>query len=237
MPEPIKYNLSEAALADGTIDFYTLLAEPATAETETLRSKIQTLYTESQANRDHRNLSKRREYQTLLELLPAARAALLEAPKREKYDRYLAAARTGTAETDFETFINNLMGFNDEMEEKTGLLGVQEKMPTATVQTIPAPSNNSRSAPAPRPNHTPARTVSTSSSAPSGVPARNQPAPPGASVSPNAIIGGLGGLALGFVIGFLASQHQVVPSILLGIIVGAIGFVALNRQPKQPIGR
>ena len=220
MAEPIKYNLSDAALADGTIDFYALLAESPNADIETLRAKIQGLYSESQANRDHRNLSKRREYQTLLELLPAARAALLEPPKREKYDKYLAAARAGTPPTDFETFINDLMGFGDDLEEKTGLLGVQEKAPSAPVAParpvpVPSPSSNSRPAPKPAPV----------------APVRTPTAPPKAPLNISALVGGVGGIAIGLVIGLVIIK-ELVPAILLGIILGAVGFVALNRQPR-----
>lgn len=210
MAETSKYNLTTAALEDGTIDFYALLNETSAADAEVLKSRIQTLYAEAQANRDHRNLNKRREYQTLLELLPAARAALLEEPKRARYDAYLTAARAGNTEIDFETFMNDLMGFNEQMEEKTGLLGIQEKKAEPRVKVIKTPVQQ-----AAKPE-----------------PVRSN----GSGVSPAAIMGGVGGFILGAIIGFIIPSGGLVPAILLGVVLGAIGFVVLNKKPGGKIG-
>ncbi len=132
------YNLAESQLENGTIDFYTLLGEAPDVDEETLRAKIGAVYNFASANRDHRNLNKRREYQALLELLPAARTALLEEPKRARYDAYLSAARAGEADTDFETFMNDLLGNNPADADKTSLLGVQDKRATAAPTPAPA---------------------------------------------------------------------------------------------------
>lgn len=209
MAETSKYNLSNAALEDGTIDFYVLLGETSAADADVLRNRIQVLYAEAQANRDHRNLTKRREYQTLLELLPAARAALLEEPKRARYDAYLSAARTGSASTDFETFMNDLMGFNEQMEEKTGLLGVQEKKAEPRVKVIKTPAQ-------------PEKKVE---------PVQKS----GSGFSQTALIGGIGGLIVGALIGYLALQSAI-PAILIGVVLGAIGFVVLNKKPNNKVG-
>ena len=83
------------------------------------------LYSEAQANRDHRNLNKRRDYQALLEYLPQARGVLVEDDtKRQAYDEYAAEARTGAAAQPFEAFLARLSGEVPEAE-RTDVLGVQ----------------------------------------------------------------------------------------------------------------
>ena len=77
MAESLPYNL-DAAHADGFVDYYELLQMPSSSSEEELRGRIQGLYSEAQANRDHRNLNKRRDYQALLEYLPQARNVLIE---------------------------------------------------------------------------------------------------------------------------------------------------------------
>jgi hypothetical protein len=212
MPEPNKFSLKESALADGTIDFYAMLNEPEDAPADQIKAKINSLYSESQANRDHRNLTKRREYQTLLELLPGARAALLDADKRQRYDAYLAAARAGTNTPDFESFMNDLMGLNETMEERTGLLGVQDNKPTEVrARVIKAPVQGT-----------------TPKQAPVAVPSKS----PG--IPPAAIGGGVGGLIVGIVIGL--AIHKLIPGILIGVILGAILFVVLNKKPGGKVG-
>lgn len=207
----ITYHLAESQLSDGTIDFYTLLGESPSADEETLRAKIQTIYAYASANRDHRNLNKRREFQALLELLPAARIALLETPKRARYDDYLAAAREGNADTDFETFMNDLLGHTESMEDKTSLLGVQDKKepePRARVIKAPAP------------------------------PVATSTPPPATSSGLNmtALVGAVAGFAVGLLIGLLLFHLDAVPAILVGVVLGAIGFVILNKKPGGRIG-
>ena len=208
------YNLAESQLENGTIDFYTLLGEAPDADGETLRAKIGAIYNFASANRDHRNLNKRREYQALLELLPAARTALLEEPKRARYDAYLAAARAGETETDFETFMNDLLGNAPSDADKTSLLGVQEK------QNAPAPAQ-----PAARVIKAPAPPVASS------------PAPPRSSGNPMLpVFGAVGGFVLGFIVGYLLFHAAIVPAILIGAILAALGFVVLNKKPGGRIG-
>ena len=207
------YHLAESQLENGTIDFYTLLGEAPDASADTLRSKIGEIYNYASANRDHRNLNKRREFQALLELLPAARTALLEPPKRARYDDYLAAARADTAETDFETFMNNLLGTSELDADKTSLLGVQDKQKSA------------QSEPRPRVVKAPAPPV-----------AAPTPPPASASATPmTPIFGAIGGFVLGFIIGFVL-LHSALPAILIGAVLAAIGFVALNKKPGGRIG-
>jgi hypothetical protein len=206
----LSFNINDAGLEDGTIDFYTLIQEPIDADVENLRTKIAGLYNEAQANRDHRNLTKRREYQTLLELLPRARLALLEPEKRARYNAYLASAKSGSAEVDYEDFMNDLLGTGETMEEKTGLLGVQDASGAPRVRTIKAPVAKTGAAPA-----------------------RSQtPAPTTSSSTP--MIGAAVGFILGAAIGWLGFR-DVVPTVLAAIILAALGYAALNRQPRGGI--
>ncbi|PQV65407.1 hypothetical protein B1R32_101148 [Abditibacterium utsteinense] len=202
------YNLAEAGLDDGTIDFYTLLQESPDTDVETLRTKIQTLYNEAQANRDHRNLNKRREYQTLLDWLPRARAALLEPEKRARYNAYLSSVKSGTPEIGFEEFMADLLGQNESMEEKTGVLGVQDKSQAPRARVISTPVN---------------------------VPQVNRPkAPAPASSAPTRAIGGaVAGLIVGALIGYAIGG--IVPAILIAFIVAAIAFALLNSKPRGGI--
>jgi hypothetical protein len=203
------FNINDAGLEDGTLDFYTLIQEPVDADTETLKAKIQSLYNEAQANRDHRNLTKRREFQTLLELLPRARVALLEPEKRARYNAYLASAQSGTAEVEFDTFMADLLGTNETMEEKTGLLGTQDKPAQPRARVIKAPTEP----------------VAKATLVPPSTPA---PSPMRA----------VGGAIAGFIVGALFGYvvfHIVVPSILIGIILAAMCFVVLNRKPRDGV--
>ena len=218
MTEPNAFNLTDAALPDGTVDFYTLVGKPADTDAETLRLRIQALYSEATANRDNRNLKKRREYQTLLELLPPARAALLDPIKRARYDEFLAQARVGASPTDFETFINELMGFNDQMEEKTGLLATKDKNAVRA-----APIEAPRPAESPRPKARPGVPAGSEGGNAYSTAPRQANKPDGLG----GIIGLLGGFFLGVIIG-IKMFHAPVPAVLLGIIIAALGFVALN---------
>ena len=204
------YNIADAGLDDGTIDFYTLIQESPDADGETLRAKIQALYNEAQANRDHRNLTKRREFQTLLDWLPRAKSALLEPEKRARYNAYLASVQTGTAEVDFDDFMNDLLGHAETMEPKTGLLGVQDKsqQPRSRPLKTPAEPAKIRSAPMPT----------------SGAP----------KTPPIAIVGALIALIVTFVLSgtFLDST---LPRVLIGFIIAAVTFVLLNPKPRGGI--
>ncbi len=143
MAEALPYNL-DAARADGFVDYYELLQMPSSSSSEELRGRIQGLYSEAQANRDHRNLNKRRDYQSLLEYLPQARGVLVEdEAKRQSYDEYAAQARTGAAPQPFETFLAHLSGEVPD-EERTDVLGVQ----SGGARTQPKTSRSAATAPA-----------------------------------------------------------------------------------------
>lgn len=123
MAESDNANIMNAVKSNGFVDFYELLGQPTDATTTRLRGRINDLYSEAQANRDHRNMAKRREYETLLELLPQCRTALLDENKRARYDAYAAEAREGNLPRDFEAFMNDLSGKSDaDTEERASLL-------------------------------------------------------------------------------------------------------------------
>lgn len=205
------YNIADAGLDDGTIDFYTLIQESPSADIETLRAKIGALYNQAQANRDHRNLTKRREYQTLLEWLPRAKSALLEPEKRARYNAYLASVQSGTAEVDFDEFMNDLLGHAETMEPKTGLLGVQDKSVQARTRSAKAPLE-----------------------APKSVAPRSPSAP--ASKTPLAAILGAGfAFVLAFVVVSKGLHQAALPAALVAFILAAITFVLLNPKPRGGI--
>ncbi len=135
MAEPIAYNLTEALHDNGFIDFYQMLGVTPDAPADEVRQRVNALYSEAQANRDHRNLNKRRDYQTLLELLPQARTALLETDKRQRYDDFAAQERSGTA-GDFSSFIAALSGTVSD-QDRTDVLGVKDGTATPIVRPRP----------------------------------------------------------------------------------------------------
>ena len=81
-------------MADEFVDFYEILELPLDAERSDVRKRISELYIEAQKNLDHRNFSTRVHYQQLFEItLPQARYILLDAGRRDDYDRLVKASR------------------------------------------------------------------------------------------------------------------------------------------------
>jgi len=130
---------------DGFIDFYELLGVETDATTTRIRSTINTLYNEAQSNRDHRNLNRRREYQTLLQVLPHAREMLLEEKNRPRYDVFREEVGRGATSISFEDWARSL---DEEKSGKGGhssVLGVNETdrpeegthVATASVKKVP----------------------------------------------------------------------------------------------------
>lgn len=126
---------------DGFIDFYELLGVEEDATTTRIRTTINTLYNEAQANRDHRNLNRRREYQTLLQLLPQARELLLEEKKRERYDAFRSDVQSGAATLTFDDWATSLKEEEEgNRDARSAVLGIQEEndgVPRATVVKAP----------------------------------------------------------------------------------------------------
>ncbi|MBW3635549.1 MAG: hypothetical protein KY445_03660 [Armatimonadetes bacterium] len=211
MAEPTSFDLNAAGLDDGTLDFYALIQEPVDADAETLRAKISALYNEAQANRDHRNLTKRREYQTLLDLLPRARVVLLEPEKRARYDAYLASAKKGAAEVEFDVFMSDLLGLEETMEEKTGLLGVQDKPQVARARVLKVPE---------------------------AAPSKAETKVKVPQLRPSVPVAALAAALIGFLLGAGAGWlglGDAVPALLLGVIGAALGFFIVNRRPRTGI--
>lgn len=70
------------------LDFYALLDVPVSADEDTIRKRIGKVYSEAAANSDHRDLSRRHYFQSLVErVLPQCRRVLLDPEWRAKYDR------------------------------------------------------------------------------------------------------------------------------------------------------
>jgi hypothetical protein len=127
MADSPQSTIADAIKPDGFVDFYQLINEPSSATTDQLKTRISSLYDEAQANRDHRNILKRRDYQLLLELLPQARKILLDDNKRARYDAYAAEARENRASLTFDQFINEVVGdASTAPGERVSVLGVQE---------------------------------------------------------------------------------------------------------------
>lgn len=115
-----------AVKADGFVDYYELIHEEPESTVTRLRTAINTLYNEAQANRDHRNLNKRRTYQELLDLLPQAREFLLDEKLRPQYDSYREAALQGQTNEDFATWQATVRSTEADAENAS-VLGVQEE--------------------------------------------------------------------------------------------------------------
>jgi hypothetical protein len=78
------------------VDLYAILQLAPETDTATVKKRINEKYLEAQQNLDHRNPTKRLEYQQLYEIyLPQARHLLLDGNHRAEYDRYLQAFRSG----------------------------------------------------------------------------------------------------------------------------------------------
>ena len=115
---------------DEFFDYYELLDQPQDATIAELRGRINDLYTESQANRDHRNTQKRREYQLWLDLLPQVRSILTDETKRAKYDAYRQSVGSGATVTPYPEFLREVEGKPKASSEEASLLGLREDTPT-----------------------------------------------------------------------------------------------------------
>lgn len=126
-----------AIKADGFIDFYELIHEDPEATVTRLRSAINDLHNEAQANRDHRNLNKRRGYQEMLELLPQARELLLQEDIRHQYNIYREESLSGVARQNFTDWKAETLK-KESTEESAAVLGVQEEQQRLRGQEVRA---------------------------------------------------------------------------------------------------
>ncbi|MBV9864388.1 MAG: hypothetical protein JO316_03510 [Abitibacteriaceae bacterium] len=119
-------SVAAAVKPDGFVDYYQLLGVSSNTDSEQLQTRINELYSEAQANRNHRQMEKRREYETLLEMLPQARNILLDDDKRARYDAYATQVQRGIATTSFATFLSQLSNRSMADPDRVDVLGVAE---------------------------------------------------------------------------------------------------------------
>lgn len=124
---PLPENL--AANPDEFLDYYHLLDQPDTATTAEIRGRINDLYADAQANRDHRNAQKRREYLLWLDLLPGARSILTDEAKRAKYDTYRAQMQSGEQVPTYTEFMRALEGKPAQSAAESQVLGLRDEKP------------------------------------------------------------------------------------------------------------
>lgn len=137
---PLPENL--AANPDEFIDYYQLLDQPETATTAEIRGRINDLYAEAQANRDHRNAQKRREYLLWLDLLPGARSIMTDEAKRVKYNDYRSQLQTGGSVPAYPEFLRELEGKPARSQEEAQVLGMREEAPKTPLPTAkPTPAS------------------------------------------------------------------------------------------------
>lgn len=131
-PSPPANRLA-AMKEDGFVDFYELLGVEPDATVTRLRTTVNALYNEAQSNRDHRNLNRRREYQTLLQLLPQARELLLDEAKRKRYDDFRDEVQRGITSISFEDWARNLKEEEDVAgAQQSAVLGIQDEARAGT---------------------------------------------------------------------------------------------------------
>ena len=81
---------------DEFVDLYALLGIEPDADVATIRKRVTESYLDAQNNLDHRNATKRLQYQQMYEVyLPQARHLLLDVSRRAEYDQYLQAYKSG----------------------------------------------------------------------------------------------------------------------------------------------
>ncbi len=81
-------NVTDPTLDGQWLDYYALLDVPVSADEDTIRRRIGKVYADAAANTEHRDMTLRMYYQSLVErVLPQARRVLLDPQWRAKYDR------------------------------------------------------------------------------------------------------------------------------------------------------
>lgn len=156
LAEPTSSAASGATAASGAadagfVDFYEMLGAARTASTIQLRSRINEMYGEAQANRDHRNLDKRSQYAALLHWLPVCRAVLLHEGKRAKYNAYAEQAEAGQPTAPFKPFLDELAELPDGTSPPTSApLSIRSQPASSPISSTPigrAPSSIATAAP------------------------------------------------------------------------------------------
>ena len=212
---PPPSNRLAAMKEDGFVDFYELLGVEPDATLTRLRTTVNTLYNEAQANRDHRNLNRRREYQTLLQLLPQARELLLDEAKRKRYDDFRDEVQLGITSISFEDWVRNLKEEEEEATaEQSVVLGVQDEVRAGTVVAT-------------------AKTQPARPATPSRVTVGNEAAPATRRSLTGSLITVVVFFAL-FVILNLILKLDLSLSILIACIAGIVTWFATHRKGQTP---
>ena len=119
-------------MTDEFVDFYEILELPLEAERSEVRKRISELYIEAQKNLDHRNFNTRVRFQQLFEMtLPQARYILLDAGRRDDYDRLVRASR-GVSEAPGQTATPAKNAPSTALGQNAGLASAPASMPGAS---------------------------------------------------------------------------------------------------------
>lgn len=118
--------IEKAIHPDGFVDFYLLLGVNSATPGDELQKTINTLYQDAQTNRDHRIQARRREYQTLLELLPHARTILLNEARRKRYNAYRNAVEMQLPRLPYTDFFEGLIREKDAIDTKTDIFTLRD---------------------------------------------------------------------------------------------------------------
>ncbi|HEX9998662.1 MAG TPA: hypothetical protein VGB45_16125 [Abditibacterium sp.] len=119
-------NAENSVSEENFVNFYTLLGVDPATPAEEMQDAINALYQDAQINRDHRVPTRRREYQYLLEILPQARAILLDAKRRKRYDAYCHAVKMDAPRLPYAEFVRDLMREKDANDGRTDILTLRD---------------------------------------------------------------------------------------------------------------
>lgn len=212
-------NRMSAIKDDGFIDFYELLGVETDATLTRLRTTINALYNEAQANRDHRNLNRRREYQTFLQLLPQARDLLLEDKHRDRYDAFREEVQNDSAAISFEDWYAGLKEEEEQKDSKgSSVLGVQGEGEGEVEDTSPRASVTKI-----RKKHAASRVV-VEESTPPVAPARQS------------LIGSVIAVVVFMVlllVLLLGAHLSLGPAVAISGVAAIVTWLATHRKPKQ----
>lgn len=140
--EPLR--LEKATHPDGFVDFYTMLGVSSDTPPEEIQENINSLYQEAQMHRDHRVPARRREYQTLLEILPQARLVLLDEARSKRYKAYCHAVEMELPRMPHTEFLGALVREKEATDTRTDILTIRDlsrlRLATVGAEADAAPS-------------------------------------------------------------------------------------------------
>lgn len=118
--------LEKAIHPDGFVDFYAILGVDSSTPASQIQESINALYQEAQMNRDHRVAARRREYQTLLEVLPQARLVLLDEARSKRYRAYCHAVEMELPRMPYPEFLSTLVREKEVADVRTDILTIRD---------------------------------------------------------------------------------------------------------------